>query len=112
MRTLLVVAASLLMRQASEPLTAQFLPPESQGSVTRELRYSLNDRAYVAIFVILPSRGVGLLYPFNLPSTQEGGGEHIVPLQSADIRQQQRAAALLVPDREHVEGAYLFLVAS
>lgn len=106
MRTILAVATSLLLT----PLSAQFLPPEP-SAVGRELHYSLSDRAYVAIFVILPGHGVALLYPFNPPSTQESAGDHYVTLQSAAIRRDERIQALM-SEGDQADRALLFLVAS
>ena len=109
-RPIFLAAAALLMRQAAGPLSAQFLPPDP-SSTTRELRYSLSDRAYVAVFVILPAHGVAVLYPFNPPSASESAGEHFVPLQAAGIRHEERAAAL-VSDGDQADKTYLLLVAS
>ncbi|HSY84409.1 MAG TPA: hypothetical protein VK807_21780 [Gemmatimonadaceae bacterium] len=102
----LAALATVLMA----PLSAQFRQPEPHFQ-TRELRYSLSDRAYVAIFVILPGRGVALLYPFNAPTTPEGAGDHAIPLESASLRREQRVQALLA-DGEQAGQAYLLLVAS
>jgi hypothetical protein len=112
-RAALSLAAGFLASRvatAQVPLSAQFLPPESTH-LTREFRYALNDRAYVAVFVILPGRGVALLYPFNPPSTLDMAGDHAVSLQSASVRHDQRASALLA-EGDEADKPYLLLVAS
>jgi hypothetical protein len=111
-----VIAAVLLLRHASDPLSARFLPPD-RAATTRQFGYTLNDRAYVAVFLIVPGRGVVVLYPFNPPSTLEVAGDHVVPLQSAGIRQEQRLAALQSQGEQAgasplLDGSYLLLVAS
>jgi hypothetical protein len=108
MRTLLVALLSLWMSKA--PLSAEFLPTQPSDQ-SRQLHYSLNDRAYVAIFVILPGHGVALLYPFNEQVSPESPGDHGVPLESASIRHEQRVDALL-SNGDSADKTYLLLVAS
>ncbi len=47
----------------ARPLEITLLPPPP--SVDREFSYLLNDRAYVAMFVISPEHGVALLCPYD-----------------------------------------------
>ena len=102
----LAALATVLMA----PLSAQFRQPEPHFQ-TRELRYSLSDRAYVAIFVILPGRGVALLYPFNAQTAPEPAGDHDIPTESANVRHEQRVQALL-SNGDQADETYLLLIAS
>ena len=92
------------------PLSAQLRPAEPNAR-TRELRYSLSDRAYVAIFVILPGHGVALLYPFNAQTAPEPAGDHDIPIESANVRHEQRVQALL-SNGDQADETYLLLIAS
>jgi hypothetical protein len=106
MRTTLVALLALSM----QPLSAQFLPTQASDT-KRELHYSLSDRAYVAIFVILPGHGVALLYPFNAQTASENSGDHAIPLQLGESHHEQRVQALL-SNGDEADKTYLLLVAS
>ncbi len=92
------------------PLSAQFLPPQP-NTVSRELHYQLSDRAYVAIFVILPGHGVAILYPFNSETQPENAGDHAIALESAGVRHEQRVQALL-SNGDEADETHLLLIAS